>query len=633
MKVKITGASNFINRMFEAAGKFQWAREFLQNSMEAEAKRVEFGIEWEAVKKHNVYRRVISDNGKGMSRTELLRFFSTLGEGGKPIGSVHENFGVGAKIAALPWNPNGVVVISYQNGIGSLIQIVLDDATGDYELVEFSAGGGKKSCVVDPDFHDETEKINWSTCVPKFAREHGTTIILLGSDTHPNTVLGNPEANEGDIKGLSVYLNTRFWDLTRSEVIVTELRSVHKNQWPESSEETRDDRRVNNRQALGARYFLKDVTTDRGRPKAAGTVPLQDDKVQAEWYLWEGQRPAVDSYAQKAGYIAIRYGNELFELTNHKVDFRHFGIVEGKVQQALTIVLQPALYDPGDGKWGIHPDQSRNRLIFTSPEKRGAAIPLSDWGMEFAAKIPDAILEAIQAARGDTSGTIESEEYRRRLQDKFGSRWTFTSFVRARPFEHSEPAHKLPPSIEAQVPSNLDLNIEPTEARTESYKQKVRKTIHRKKAAAGGDDKGAEGESPVDVPKYRFARADAFERPWHLALWAPQDPSGPTVLINMDSHVLGEIIRYHQEQYPDVYAEEVADVVRHVFGEVAACKIAHSQKLIQIVPEEELDRDYRSEAALTIGLMGLLAEESVINQRLGTKLGKMLRIVHEVKTA
>jgi hypothetical protein len=37
--------------------------------------------------------------------------------------------------------------------------------------------------------------------------------------------------------------------------------------------------------------------------------------------------------------------------------------------------------------------------------------------------------------------------------------------------------------------------------------------------------------------------------------------------------------------------------------------------------EEDLDAHYRSEEALTVALMGLLAEESLIAQRLG-KLGR-----------
>jgi len=85
--------------MFEACGRFQWAREFLKNSLEAGATRIEFGIEWQDVKRAGVYRRTVIDNGYGMDSQELLRFFSTLGEGRKKIGGIHDNFGVGAKIA------------------------------------------------------------------------------------------------------------------------------------------------------------------------------------------------------------------------------------------------------------------------------------------------------------------------------------------------------------------------------------------------------------------------------------------------------------------------------------------------------------------------------------------------------
>ena len=79
-KLSIVGASVFVNRMFEACGNYQWAREFLKNSLEANATKVDFGIEWQAVEKLGVYRRTVVDNGIGMKRDELLRFFSTLGE-------------------------------------------------------------------------------------------------------------------------------------------------------------------------------------------------------------------------------------------------------------------------------------------------------------------------------------------------------------------------------------------------------------------------------------------------------------------------------------------------------------------------------------------------------------------------
>jgi hypothetical protein len=141
------------------------------------------------------------------------------------------------------------------------------------------------------------------------------------------------------------------------------------------------------------------------------------------------------------------------------------------------------------------------------------------------------------------------------------------------------------------------------------------------RALAGGNGQGVERQVAVDVPRFTYISKDDFENPWHLASWDPLDPQGPTVLMNRDCPILLEAIKYHQEQYPDVYAQEVEDIVRNTYGEVAVCKVAHSQKLAKHVLEEDLDEVYRSEAALTIGLMGLLAEESLIAQRLG-KLGR-----------
>jgi hypothetical protein len=57
------------------------------------------------------------------------------------------------------------------------------------------------------------------------------------------------------------------------------------------------------------------------------------------------------------------------------------------------------------------------------------------------------------------------------------------------------------------------------------------------------------------------------------------------------------------------------------YGEIAVAKIAHSQKLRARIAEQELDEHYRSEQALTLALMGLLAEEAMISLRLG-RLGR-----------
>jgi hypothetical protein len=627
MKITITGASAWVTRMFEACGPYQWAREFLKNSLEALATRVEFGIEWLAVEKFGVYRRTILDDGIGMGERELREFFSTLGAGAKKIGGIHDNFGVGAKIAALPWNPEGVVVISYKNGKGAMIWMMLEPESGDYELAEFQLGD-RSVCVIDPSQISEQEwaemgEIDWNAVAPDWVREHGTVIVLKGSNEQPDTVLGNPNSGEGDIKGLSVYLNSRFWDLTAQQVNVAELRSDKKNNWPRAANDQDDSRRPNRRHIMGARYYLTDVKAPKGRLVASDVMPVDEGRVGVEWYLWEGERPAIHSYAKKPGYIAVRYRGELYQLTMHKAHFRWFGIIHGEVQQNLSLIIEPELYTAANGRWGVYPDQSRNRLIFTGNGEKGVELPLNDWGLEFANELPDAIRDAISAARGEQRGTIEDEDYRKRLQDKFGKRWMTKVLVESRR-RTTDTQEVTVTDTEVEVADEVPvINAGSGVPRNRRKKTQI---VVRRVAVPGGADAGVLVDRPVDVPRWDVGRKDDFEKPWHLALWAPNDPAGPTVLINIDSPILHEVVKHHQEQYPDVFSEEVEKTIYQVFGEVAACKIAHSQKLVGAkIVQEALDQEYRSEAALTIALMGLMAEESLIAVRLG-KLGRKKQI-------
>lgn len=616
-KIQIIGASIWVRRMFEACGPHQWARELLKNSLEAGATKVEFGIEWQAVKKFGIYRRTVIDNGSGMNRDELKTFFSTLGAGNKKIGGIHDNFGVGAKIATLPWNPAGVTVVSYKGGTPSMIQIVLDHHTDDYQLVDFTQSD-RMSAVIDPTGIDweadrESTEIDWSALRPDWLKDNGTIIVLHGSDAYPDTVLGNPDESESSTKGLSTFLNSRFWDLSKQEIRVVELRSEKKAQWPAIEAEQDDARRPNRRTILGARFYIETIKSDESRLAASGSLLIEAERVLVNWYLWEGKRPQIHMYAKEDGYIAIRYKDELYSLNAGKAMFRWFGVVESKVQKNLTIVLEPQNFSAESGRWGVHPDQSRNRLIFTGDGAKGAELPIHDWGVEFTDNLPQEIRAAIIAARGDITGSIDDEEYRKRLQDKFGDRWTTREWVMTKPKADNEPM--TPATSKKEQVEIPHVRIGPRKHRTNP------KTIKHlvPKAYAGADGVAVERDVFVDVPKYRFAQKEDFEQEWHIALW---DETTNYVVLNKEAPVLLESIKYHQDQYADIHAEAVQDTVMAVFGEVAVAKIAHSQKLKKLVTEEELRADYRNEKVLTVALMGLLAEESLMGQRLGKFGGK-----------
>src|SRR5438105_15819580 len=96
LPMKTAGTQHLIERTYREGGTFQWVRETFVNAVDAGATRVEYDIEWQAVENLGVYRRLIGDNGCGMG-SRIVEFFNTFGGGGKPIGGIHANFGVGAK--------------------------------------------------------------------------------------------------------------------------------------------------------------------------------------------------------------------------------------------------------------------------------------------------------------------------------------------------------------------------------------------------------------------------------------------------------------------------------------------------------------------------------------------------------
>ena len=87
--------------------------------------------------------------------------------------------------------------------------------------------------------------------------------------------------------------------------------------------------------------------------------------------------------------------------------------------------------------------------------------------------------------------------------------------------------------------------------------------------------------------------------------------------MNADHPVLRKVVEYHSEQYAPHLYEEIEEKVLQVYVEVAVAKVAHSQFLRRMMNEDEVE-ELREPQALTTALLGLISEEAVIGQRLGT---------------
>jgi hypothetical protein len=624
--MRATGVHHQVDRVYRESGVHQWVRETFINALEADATHCRFGIEWQAVENHGVYRRTIADNGRGMVPDELRGFFSTWGGGGKPIGGLHENFGIGAKSSLLPWNQHGIVVVSWVDGDPAMIWLMADPSTGEYGLRQFAAQDDEGNTIIEEvvaPFYDAEHGCDWASIKPDWIFDHGTVVVLLGNDPQQHTILGDPTREESDIKGVSSYLNRRMWTIPdRVTLTVDELRSVDPKSWPASEDMARTggpQRRTNRRTIEGARHFVEYVAAsfEKGKLASRGTVPLSDG-TDIDWFLWNGDRPDIHSYAAKNGYIAAVYDDELYDITSHHSTYRSFGITESAVRSKVWLIARPPIYIPGS--WGVYPRGDRNSLLVQGGARAGNPLPLSDWGAEFSDNMPDPIRDALHDARSGTSGTITDTAWRDRLADRFGSRWKV-----ARLLADKRGKDSVTPSRPGSLPR--------------AAKPKKRNASR----ASGGGGGGTDGPDSVGVqiglvnatrkkvaggiPTYDLVRMRDIGSQGMIAAWVPNHPDHPegAVQIATDHPVLEEQVAHWQSQYPAHLEEEVRREVLAVYGEIAVAKVAHSEQMKTLVPSHEVESALRSDAALTTALLGLISEDAVISTRIGGKLGKFKR--------
>jgi hypothetical protein len=616
------GIQHFVNRIYREGGTFQWVRETAVNALEANATRIHYGVEWQAVERLGVYRRLIADDGDGMAPEQLEAFFNRLGSGGKPIGGADENFGVGAKTSLLPWNPCGVVVISWVDGVAAMIWLQLDQGTGEYGLHCFQAtdaeGQVSLVTVVTP-FWDAEHGCDWRRVKPNWIDKHGTVIVLLGSTATADTILGDPGRAEASVHGIVKYLNNRFWELPHSLTIdSTVFQFEEKARWPNASGgNPSSDRSFSVRQARGAKHWITEKTGATGGALAAtGTVALEDGTT-AHWYLWGGERPQVHGYASEFGYTAVLYKNELYSNNAHHAHYRSLGIGIASVRKRLWVIFEPAPLTEGTRR-GIFPTTDRNALRIADGSTGGDELPIGDWVSEFAERMPPEIQKALADARGDEPSTLDDEKWLKRLIDKFEARWRMPRLRSA------------PSGAESVLPSAPGVPARESGDRTEGKVSGHGETKLPSPTPNSMEDGRGPGPAPAkasmqrgSLPYCEVRPSEDFEDPAYLAVWQPKDPryrSG-IILLNRDHPILKQQLDFYRLCFAEVDPIAVEREVLTAYKEVVIAKVAHSEHLRALLPSAIIDTEMRSPAGLTMALIGLIAEDSLI----GTRIGQLLK--------
>jgi hypothetical protein len=449
-----------LDRNYKASHSYQWAREAVVNSMQIGATRIHFTTEWQAVNALGVHRRMMIDDGPGIDPHKMPGFINKFGGSGKTIGAAQENFGIGLKTSLLTWNKYGVVVIA-KNAAGevSLMWLHKDDDTDDphgtygARLFDIDREDGVYGSVVPLHEYDEYEidGVDYTKVFPA-DQQTGFAVILLGNDTHTDTVLGAPDRDESTKYGIIQYLNSRFWDINVDIVVDQYENWGDRTQWPTGPRGTAGSTPITQgRKPKGLRQAIetnfKPTTRFPNRALVdSGTIEIFETDTQpgikVHWWL------GTEATDEKTGKDAAQRGDiptlpitgvlheahhgiaEVFDLASPGVGSTSASFAKTRmgrfvkassVRDRLAIIIEPVESETVD----VFPDQSRTKVMYSNETSGGQEMPWDYWYECWNDQTPKAVRTAITDYYDSLSSNSEDgmtdEDYRR-----LGSRYAQT---------------------------------------------------------------------------------------------------------------------------------------------------------------------------------------------------------------
>ncbi|MGY0486318.1 hypothetical protein [Streptomyces sp. WG-D5] len=577
-----------IRQAYEAGGPYQWAREAWRNSEESHASIIQFGIEEQAAGRLGVLRRTIMDNGEGMGPDDLRLFLTTFGGGGKPIG-VDQNFGQGFKSAVLPWNPYGVVVISYTDEApdGAMLWIQRDKQ-GNYALKEFpiedETGEVYFIDVVVP-FEDSDHGCDWSAIRPDWMKT-GTIMVLLGADAESSTWQGDPESSRNEsVDGLIRYLNGRLLDVPvrDGEPIETTVFDLYRRKsverraskdrtvvLPDGAEMVWRPRRV-----YGLRHYIP-------QESLTGYVVVDSHGTRAEWfYVPEPTFPVGGSkdYVGQKPVVAVDYQGELYHADSTKSRYRQFGITDEILGRTWLILHPPVYSDSRPTDWGVLTQASRNMLM----SKGGVELPWEQWGDSFFEGFPEELARARDEARSknhsrtDPSIAKSLSRILDRLNPRFKASRVLSSAVGRVAGTASGSLAGAPGRGVANAKGGV--GARGGMGGTAGARQLL-------VPAVSGNLMGNAARVRGGYPSFDWKKFDGEEAKY-LARYDQNDrlklddgsESRGVVWLNLRHPVFVQEWNYWSDQWPKADPGQVEILVRRVYGEEAVAHVVHAQRL------------------------------------------------------
>jgi hypothetical protein len=322
--------------------------------------------------------------------------------------------------------------------------------------------------------------------------------------------------------------------------------------------------------------------------------------------------------------IAVKYRGEVYPSGgNQRQRFRDFGISRGPVIDRCTIVPEPR---ENNGGAGVYPDSSRSHLLWTG----GSYLPWSRWARDFAAKVPDAIQEALAKATAELGRVDDNEDLtdsqKRRLKaltNRLRSSW----LRRARPSDKAQRVKIVRVSVAGSGPREGVRDGGDGERGGGGGGGKRRSRLSRE-----GDDPRyvedpngellavVEAKKPDQIPECQWISVRDFEDQHQAARW---NASAFVVEANDGCPIYLESIDHWCKQFPSVDPNDIAKAVKKVYGLKLRGVVAHmlTAKRRGTISSDDLDQAL-SPLSLTTAVAGFILEDLALAGDIGALAGK-----------
>lgn len=370
LPMSVANMTFLVNKLGQDCSPLQFVRELTQNAIEGvsqlvgEAGEVVWDVAWTHHDLDGVYKQCCIDTGAGMTGPEMVKYINELSS------SIHQqsesgNFGVGAKIAAAPRNPHGLIYMSWKNGSGHMIHLWFDPEEKVYGLKRWAKNAGEFWTPVSNDLK------------PPQIKDHGTVVILLGNSDDDNTMEPPPQTQMRS-RWILRYLNTRYFRFPDNVTVRSR----------EGWELPRDDKRHN---------FLR-VVEGQGawlnrNSESYGVVELEG--AHAYWWIIKSNVDSDSGHFAPGGHVAALYQNELYEMKYSRAGFARlhgFGVIYGADRVAIYVEPVSTKERP------VTANTARTELVIA-----GEPLDWVAWAAEFREKMPDE-LALLQESIGAQSG-------------------------------------------------------------------------------------------------------------------------------------------------------------------------------------------------------------------------------------